>query len=137
MRGAATVKLLVVEDMEEMRNIVRRLLTAMGYTNVELARNGEEAWGMLRTRAYDVVLCDWNMPKMSGRELLEKVRADPKLVSLPFIMITGENTSGQVKDAIAGGVTDFIVKPFTLATLEQRLQKALSLQLPLSDGSGM
>lgn len=137
-QSANAVRLLVVEDMEEMRNIVRRLLTAMGYTEVELARNGEEAWAMLHARSFDVVLCDWNMPKMSGRELLEKVRAHPKLMGLPFIMITGENTSGQVKDAIAGGVTDFIVKPFTLALLEQRLLKALSLQLPpLSDGTGL
>ncbi len=136
-QAANAIRLLLVEDMEEMRNIVRRLLGAMGYPEVDLARHGEEAWSMLQLRAYDVVLCDWNMPKMSGRQLLEKVRADPKLMSLPFIMITGENTSGQVKDAIAGGVTDFIVKPFTAALLEQRLQKALSLQLPLSDGTGL
>jgi CheY-like chemotaxis protein len=132
---ASAVKLLLVEDMEEMRNIVRRLLTAMGFADVALARNGEEAWGMLNVQAFDVVLCDWNMPKMSGRELLEKVRASPKLMHLPFIMIIGENTAGQVQDAIAGGVTDFIIKPFTAALLEKRLLQALGLRLrPLSDG---
>ncbi len=121
----AEVRLLLVDDMEEMRNILRRLLVAMGFTQTTMARHGEEALALLRSQPYDIVLCDWNMPKMSGRELLEIVRSDPRLSLLPFVMITGENTASQVKSAIEGGVTDFIIKPFTAALLEQRLRHAL------------
>lgn len=110
-----------------MRNIVRRLLGAMGFTNVTSARNGEEAWRLIQTHAFDLVLCDWNMPRMSGRELLEQVRNDPAYALLPFIMLTGENTQSYVQSAIDGGVTDFILKPFTAALLEQRIHLALDL----------
>jgi len=119
------IRVLVVDDMEDMRNIIRRLLNAMGFSKITLARNGEEALGLLRGSSFDIVLCDWNMPKMSGRELLEQVRSDPKLLLLPFIMITGENASTQVQSAVAGGVTDFIVKPFSAVRLEQRLNQVL------------
>lgn len=122
-----SASLLLVEDMEEMRNIVRRLLGAMGFTNITPARNGEEAWRLIQSQSFDLVLCDWNMPKMSGRELLERVRKDPAYALLPFIMITGENTESFVKSAIDGGVTDFILKPFTAALLEQRVHHALGL----------
>ena len=103
--------------MEEMRNILRRLLGAMGFTKVTIARHGEEAWSLIQAHNYDLVLCDWNMPRMSGHELLKRVRTDARFASLPFIMITGENSTEQVKSAIADGVTDFIIKPFTTALL--------------------
>ena len=109
-----------------MRNILKRLLMAMGCTHVTAVRNGEEAWSALQSSNFDIVLCDWNMPKMSGLELLDKVRADLGLSLMPFIMITGENTAKQVQSARAGGVTDFIVKPFTAALLESRIKAALS-----------
>ena len=125
MVNPAEVRLLLVDDMEEKRNIVRRLLIAMGFTQTTMARNGEEALALLTSQPFDIVLCDWNMPKMSGRVLLDKVRADQKIALLPFIMITGENTATQVKSAIEGGVTDFIIKPFTASRLEQRITYAL------------
>ncbi len=127
MNSLLSASLLLVEDMEEMRNIVRRLLSAMGFTNITLARNGEEAWRLIQAHSFDLVLCDWNMPKMSGRELLERVRQNPSYALLPFIMITGENAQTFVKSAIDGGVTDFILKPFTAALLEQRVHLALGL----------
>ncbi|MDR7306343.1 response regulator [Rhodoferax saidenbachensis] len=127
MNSLLSASLLLVEDMEEMRNIVRRLLGAMGFTNITLARNGEEAWRLIQAQSFDLVLCDWNMPKMSGRELLERVRQEPAYALLPFIMITGENAQSFVKSAIDGGVTDFILKPFTAALLEQRVHHALGL----------
>lgn len=132
MTEPANAKVLIVEDMEEMRNIIRSLLTAMGFGTVAVARNGEEAWKILQTSPPDVVLCDWNMPRMSGRELLDAVRADPKLSLIPFVMITGENSATQVKSAVAGGVTDFIIKPFTAATLEQRLLNVLRMSLSVA-----
>ncbi len=113
-----------------MRDILRRLLGVLGFAKVTTLTNGGEACELLQVQAFDVVLCDWNMPKMSGRELLEKVRAEPRLSHLPFIMITGENASERVRNAIAGGVTDFIVKPFTGALLEHRLKHALGLARP-------
>ena len=125
MVSPAEVRLLLVDDMEEMRNILRRLLIAMGFTQTTMARNGEEALALLTSRPFDIVLCDWNMPRMSGRVLLEKVRADPKIGLVPFVMITGENTASQVRSAIQGGVTDFIIKPFTASLLEQRITHAL------------
>lgn len=123
-------KILVVEDLSDMRDIVRRLLGVLGYDKVTTATNGFEAWEQLKVDRFDLVLCDWNMPKMSGRELLEKVRSTPALNHLPFIMITGETASDRVKNAISGGVTDFIVKPFTGSLLEHRMQLALEQARP-------
>ncbi len=126
MIAPAKAKILVVEDLNEMRDILRRLLGVLGFANVSTVTNGFEAWEQLNIHNFDLVLCDWNMPKMSGRELLEKVRSTPALHHLPFIMITGENASDMVRNAIAGGVTDFIVKPFTGALLEHRVKQALA-----------
>lgn len=76
--------------MEEMRNILRGLLVAMGFMQTTMARNGDEALSLLRSQRFDIVLCDWNMPRMSGRALVDIVRADPSLSLLPFVMINGE-----------------------------------------------
>ncbi len=123
----APIRVLVAEDMEEMRSILTRLLQAMGFRQVRAVRNGEEAWSLLQVEgAFDLVLCDWNMPRLSGRELLERVRADAKLWNLPFVMITGENSHKQVKSAISGGVTDFILKPFSAVLLEERITRVLN-----------
>lgn len=126
----AKAKILVVDDMNEMRDILRRLLGVLGFSNVSTVTNGFEAWEQLKIQNFDLVLCDWNMPNMSGRELLEKVRATPAMHDLPFIMITGENASDKVRNAIAGGVTDFIVKPFTGTLLEHRVKLALAQARP-------
>ena len=126
----AKARILVVEDLNEMRDILRRLLGVLGFGNVSTVTNGFEAWEQLQTHPFDLVLCDWNMPKMSGRELLEKVRSTPSMHDLPFIMITGENASDMVRNAIAGGVTDFIVKPFTGVLLEHRVKLALQHARP-------
>ena len=130
MTKPVATKLLIVEDMSEMRDILRRLLGVLGYANVTPVTNGAEAWEQLQLTEFDVVLCDWNMPKMSGRELLEKVRATPRISHIPFIMITGESAADMVRSAIAGGVTDFIVKPFTASLLDARLNQALAKSRP-------
>ena len=142
----ASIRVLVAEDMEEMRSILTRLLQAMGFRQVRAVRNGEQAWSLLQVEdAFDLVLCDWNMPRLSGRDLLERVRADARLYKLPFVMITGENSHRQVQSAISGGVTDFILKPFSAALLEERINRVLNqaeaapgLQvLPPQDGGGV
>ncbi|MFC7459612.1 response regulator [Hydrogenophaga defluvii] len=124
----ASIRVLVAEDMEEMRSILVRLLQALGFKQVRAVRNGEEAWLLLQQvpDAFDLVLCDWNMPRMTGRELLERVRSDAQLAPLPFVMITGENSTKQVHSAISGGVTDFILKPFSAAQLEARITRVLN-----------
>jgi two-component system, chemotaxis family, chemotaxis protein CheY len=134
MNQYSQVKVLVVDDIEDMRSILRRLLLAMGFENVRVARNGVEALGVLRSMPIDLVICDWNMPKMSGRELLDEVRSDPKLWLIPFMMLTGENSAQHVKSAVSAGVTDFIVKPFKAATLEHRLGLILKT-VPLPDAA--
>lgn len=127
----SSIRVLVAEDMEEMRGILVRLLQAMGFAHVRAVRNGEEAWQLLQVKdAFDLVLCDWNMPRLSGRELLERVRADDQLWNMPFVMITGENSHKQVHSAIAGGVTDFILKPFSAAQLESRITRVLNQTEP-------
>lgn len=124
----ASIRVLVAEDMDEMRGILVRLLSMLGFKQVKAVRNGEEAWVMLQQHrdAFDLVLCDWNMPRLTGRELLERVRADSRLWQLPFVMITGENGQQQVSSAIAGGVTDFILKPFSATQLEERINRVLN-----------
>ena len=130
MTKITNAKILVVDDLNDMRDILRRLLGVLGFENVSTVTNAYEAWEQLQVQTFDLVLCDWNMPKMSGRELLEKVRSKPELLHLPFIMITGETASNMVRDAVAGGVTDFIVKPFTGALLEHRIRLALGQAQP-------
>ncbi len=118
-------RILLAEDQHLMRDTQRRLLNAMGYPNVTGVRNGEEAWEALCASAFDLVLCDWNMPKLNGLQLLQRVRNSAQMGPIPFIMITGENTGEQVRSAMSYGATDFIVKPFTAALLEQRIERAL------------
>lgn len=119
-------RILLAEDQHLMRDTQRRLLNAMGYPHVTGVRNGEEAWETLSTGAFDLVLCDWNMPKLNGLGLLQRMRNNAQTGAIPFIMITGENTGEQVRSALAFGATDFIVKPFTAALLEQRIERALN-----------
>ncbi len=118
-------RILLAEDQQIMRDTQCRLLRAMGYHQVTAAHNGQEAWEALCTLHYDLVLCDWNMPKIDGLELLLRVRENPKTQHLPFIMITGENAVDQVRIALASGISDFIVKPFSAALLQERITRAL------------
>lgn len=119
---------LVVDDFEPMRKVTSGQLRSMGAGTVVTANNGAEAMRMLLNRRIDIILCDWNMPVMSGLELLRAVRADKKLSRLPFIMITAEVERERVKDAIACGVSELLVKPYTSERLALRIEKALALQ---------
>ena len=128
---------LVVDDFEPMRKVTAGQLRAMGANVIVTANNGAEALRLLRRQRVDVVLCDWNMPVMSGLELLRELRADAKLLRLPFIMITAEAERHRIEEAIAGGVSDLLVKPYTADRLAQRVAKVLTLQprLPLTAGA--
>ena len=118
-----SLKILVVDDFSTMRRIVRNLLKELGFTNVEEAEDGAVALGKLREGSFQFVVSDWNMPNMDGLTLLQSVRADPKLKSLPFLMITAEAKKENIIAAAQAGASGYIVKPFTAATLQEKLHK--------------
>ena len=117
--------ILIVDDYKTMLRIIRNLLKQLGFDNVEEATDGSAALAKLRDKAYGLVISDWNMEPMTGIQLLREVRADAKLKSLPFIMVTAESKSENVIVAKEAGVSNYIVKPFNAATLKQKLASVL------------
>ena len=118
-----TMKFRVVDDFSTMRRIVRNLLKELGYTNAEEAEDGVVALNMLRANKFDFVVSDWNMPNMTGIELLKNIRADESLKNLPVLMITAEARKENIIEAAQAGANGYIVKPFTAATLDEKLTK--------------
>ena len=119
----AKLKILVVDDFSTMRRIVRNLLKELGYTNVEEAEDGAVALQRLKLGGVDFVVSDWNMPNMDGLTLLQSVRADPAMRTLPFLMITAEAKKENIIAAAQAGASGYLVKPFTAATLNDKLAK--------------
>ncbi len=117
---------LVVDDFEAMRRVTVNQLRQLGAEKIITAKDGKEALRVLRSQAVDVVLSDWNMPVMSGLELLNAIREDPKLYALPFIMITAEAERPRIEEAIACGVTSMVLKPYSPGQLMMRVEKALT-----------
>ena len=117
------MKILVVDDFSTMRRIVRNLLKELGFANVHEAEDGVEALAKLRGGDFEFVVSDWNMPNMSGIELLRAVRADPALKHLPLLMVTAEAKRENIIEAAQAGASGYVVKPFTAATLDEKLQK--------------
>ena len=117
------MKFLVVDDFSTMRRIVRNLLKELGYSNTEEAEDGVVALNMLRNDKFDFVVSDWNMPNMTGIELLKGIRAEPTLKDLPVLMITAEARKENIIEAAQNGANGYIVKPFTAATLDEKLSK--------------
>jgi two-component system chemotaxis response regulator CheY len=117
------LKFLVVDDFSTMRRIVRNLLKELGFTNVDEAEDGVVAMQKLRGGGFDFVISDWNMPNMTGIELLRNVRADPALKNLPLLMITAEAKKENIIEAAQAGANGYIVKPFTAVTLDEKLSK--------------
>ena len=117
------LKILVVDDFSTMRRIVRNLLKELGYTNVDEAEDGVVALQKLSGSNFQFVVTDWNMPNMTGIELLKAIRADVSLKHLPVLMITAEAKKENIIEAAQSGASGYIVKPFTAATLEEKLNK--------------
>ena len=117
------IKFLVVDDFSTMRRIVRNLLKELGFTNVDEAEDGAVALQKLKGGGFDFVVSDWNMPNMDGLTLLQTVRADPALKHLPVLMITAEAKKENIIAAAQAGASGYIVKPFTAATLNEKLTK--------------
>jgi two-component system sensor histidine kinase/response regulator len=120
-----TIRFLVVDDMEVMRKLTVDQLRALGALHIEQAPDGQAALRLLQQQPFDLVLADWNMPVMTGIELLRAVRADAELSSLPIIMVTAESERGRVQEAIASGVSELLVKPYTTTRLGDKVFKVL------------
>jgi two-component system chemotaxis response regulator CheY len=120
-----SMNVLIVDDYKTMLRIIRNLLKQIDFNNVEEASDGAEALGKLRTGHFGLVISDWNMQPMTGLELLQEVRQDSKLKSLPFIMITAESKTENVVAAKQAGVSNYIVKPFNAETLKEKIEKVL------------
>jgi two-component system, chemotaxis family, chemotaxis protein CheY len=120
------MKVLVVDDYSTMRRIIRNLLTQIGYSEIDEAADGNEALTKLRAVHYGLVISDWNMEPMTGYDLLKQVRADEKLKSTPFIMVTAESKTENVVAAKQAGVDNYIVKPFNAATLQQKINSVIT-----------
>jgi two-component system chemotaxis response regulator CheY len=119
------MKVLVVDDFGTMRRILKNILKEIGFTDITEAENGKAALKELKNRKYGLVLCDWNMPEMSGLDLLNAVRADEALKSTPFVMVTAEAQKECIIEAAKAGVSSYVVKPFTAETISAKLQKVL------------
>jgi len=119
----SSTRFLVVDDFSTMRRIVRNLLKELGSVTVEEAEDGAAALQRLRAERFDFVISDWNMPNVTGLELLKAIRADSSLQSIPVLMITAEARKENIIDAAQAGASGYIVKPFTAATLDEKLAK--------------
>jgi two-component system chemotaxis response regulator CheY len=117
------MKFLVVDDFSTMRRIVRNLLKELGFTNVDEAEDGVIALQKLKGGDFEFVVSDWNMPNMTGIELLRAIRADASLSHLPVLMVTAEAKKENIIAAAQAGASGYVVKPFTAATLEEKLNK--------------
>ena len=116
-------RFLVVDDFSTMRRIVRNLLKELGYSNVDEAEDGVQALQKLRSDQFDFVVSDWNMPNMDGLTMLQEIRKDPALSKLPVLMVTAEAKKENIVAAAQAGANGYIVKPFTAATLDEKLTK--------------
>jgi two-component system, chemotaxis family, chemotaxis protein CheY len=117
------LKILVVDDFATMRKVIRNLLKQGGFENVVEAEDGVAALKILQSQKVDFVISDWNMPNMSGLELLKAVRGDGELKELPFLMVTAEALKDNVVAAVKAGVSNYIVKPFTAEVLTEKIEK--------------
>jgi len=117
------MKILIVDDFSTMRRIIKNLLRDLGFTNTQEADDGVTALPMLQSGNFDFLVTDWNMPGMNGLDLLKEVRKDANLVSLPILMVTAESKREQIIEAAQAGVNGYVVKPFTAATLKEKIDK--------------
>ena len=117
------IRILIVDDFSTMRRIVKNLLNDLGFVNTAEADDGHTALAELRKGPYDLIITDWNMPGMPGIDLLKQVRADATLARIPVLMVTAEAKREQIIEAAQAGVNGYVIKPFTAATLEDKLNK--------------
>jgi len=117
------MKILIVDDFSTMRRIIKNLLRDLGFTNTAEADDGLTALPMLQNGSFDFLVTDWNMPGMSGIDLLRAVRADERLKHLPVLMVTAESKRDQIIEAAQAGINGYVVKPFTALVLKEKIEK--------------
>lgn len=118
-----SMKILVVDDFATMRRIMKNILKQIGFTNIIEADDGTTALAELQKTSVDLIISDWNMPKMTGLDLLKAVRSSDNLKNLPFLMVTAEAQKQNVIDAVQAGVSNYVVKPFTAEAISDKLKK--------------
>lgn len=121
-------KILIIDDMSTMRKIVSNMLNKIGYTNLDEAEDGDPAWKMINEahdqgKPYDLIVSDWNMPIMTGLDLLKNIRSSEKFKKLAFLMVTAEAEQANVVIAVKAGVSNFVVKPFSVQILKEKIEK--------------
>ena len=121
-------KILVVDDHALTRDMVRMILKGMGFSEITTAENGEVAFEQVKATYFDLIICDWNMPRFTGLELLTAVRGDKDFEDTPFLMLTAEAYRDSVKAALDAGVTDYIAKPFTAGVLGDKVLEVLGIR---------
>ena len=121
-----SINVLIVDDYKTMLRIIRNLLKQISFNNVEEASDGTEALQKLRNGHFGLVISDWNMEPMTGLQLLQEVRADTRLKTVPFIMVTAESKAENIIAAKQAGVSNYIVKPFNAETLQSKIEKVLA-----------
>ena len=117
------MKVLVVDDFATMRKIVRNILKQIGFTNIVEADDGAHAMSIIKDEKIDFVVTDWNMPNMTGLELLKNIRSTDKAKNLPVLMVTAEGLAENVVDAVKAGVDNYVVKPFTAETVQEKIEQ--------------
>ena len=117
------MKILIVDDFATMRRIMKNILKQIGFTNIVEADDGTTALEELKKTTVDLIISDWNMPKMTGLDLLKSVRSTDGLKDIPFLMVTAEAQKQNVIDAVQAGVTNYVVKPFTAEAISEKLEK--------------
>lgn len=119
------IRVLVVDDFSTMRRIIKKLLNELGFSDITEAEDGVQGLHEAKKGDYELIISDWCMPHLSGLEMVKQIRRDPKIASTPILMVTAEAKKEQIIEAARAGVNGYIVKPFTGATLKEKLQKIL------------
>lgn len=128
-------KFLIVDDFATMRKVVKKVLVELGYNDIQEAEDGKQALQLIQQASdggtpYQCIVSDWNMPNMTGLELLKACKADPKLKEIPFMLVTAESEKEQIIEAAKAGVSEYVVKPFNAATLKEKLTRVYSKHNP-------
>ncbi|AZZ36979.1 response regulator [Bdellovibrio sp. qaytius] len=128
-------KYLIVDDFATMRKVVKKVLTELGYSDISEAEDGKQALQLIQEAAangtpFQCIVSDWNMPNMTGLELLKACKADPKLKDIPFMLVTAESEKEQIIEAAKAGVSEYVVKPFNAATLKEKLTRVYNKHNP-------
>jgi two-component system chemotaxis response regulator CheY len=119
------IKILIVDDQPSIHKLLRRILKQLGFNIIVEAYDGESAWDILESQRIDLIIADWNMPKMNGLELLMKIRSSKTHKSIPFLMLTGNSKKEQIIEAMNAGATGYAIKPFTAEVISNKVEKIL------------